>query len=198
MGTLMMTGLLGCTQGADSSFDSSSGASAAVSSAGATSDPSAAASASAPVLPASCDQIIKTVDVDKTLAKQLPGTTAYVVGEPQPDIKRTARATCSYGVQAGQPTPLQASLFVYADEQAAKDRVDAFVNSSRAGGSTSAPTTVGSITATVLTGATDSTIVFQDKERVYSITLTTGVLTPDQVPTALQQLAIAMQAAVAG
>ena len=63
------------------------------------------------------------------LGVRLPGTTTYLLGEPEPGVGRTGRVTCGYGVTpatatAGASDPLlEVTVATYVDAASASDRL---------------------------------------------------------------------------
>lgn len=189
LGLAGLVGLAGCS--APSSEDSD----AAPTTAGTTS--ATATTTPPPVfeLPATCADLLTVAQVTDGLGVRLPGTTSYVVGEPQPDIGRTARATCGYGVApatatAGASDPLlEVTVFVYTDAAAAAARVEVLVDNQEQQGVRADSATVPGADAVLLSGPADTTLVATVQERTYALTLLPGLLDPPTTQTALQTLA---------
>ncbi len=155
------------------------------------------ATTAAPVfaLPGTCTDLLTVAQVTDALGVRLPGTTSYVLGRPQPDIGRTGRVTCGYGVApatdtAGASDPLlEVSVFVYVDARAAADRVEVLVADQESRGVRVDPVDVPGADAVLLTGPADTTLVSTVAERTYALTLVPGLLEPAATQAALQALA---------
>lgn len=189
----------GCSSGGS---DDSSGA-AATSPAEASSTSSAgasgasASSTAAADIPGSCPAILPTIELDKAIGVQLPGTPIYAVGEPQPEIKRLWRVTCSYGIvsPATGPPPVQVSAFAYATAADAKARIDKAISDNRDIGLPTKDVKLGELTGTVLGSLTEPTLVVAKGEFTYSATIQATLLpAPAQEP-ALIAIVNAMLAA---
>lgn len=146
-------------------------------------------------LPGTCAEMLTVAQVTDGLGVRLPGTTSYLVGEPQPDIGRTARVTCGYGVApatdtAGASDPLlEVTVFVYTDAAAAAERVEVLTTNQEQQGVRVDPATVAGADAVLLSGPADTTLVATVAERTYALTLLPGLLDAPGTLTALQTLA---------
>lgn len=154
-------------------------------------------------LPATCADLLTVSEVGTALGARLPGTTTYVVGEPEPGIGRTGRVTCGYGVTpatatAGASDPLlEVSIFTYADPGAAAERVEALVDARQAEGVVGVTATVPGADAVLLSGSADTTLVATVESRTYAFTLVPGLLDATGTRTALEALAVAVVGPVA-
>ncbi|MDQ3733106.1 MAG: hypothetical protein M3400_03755 [Actinomycetota bacterium] len=116
------------------------------------------------------------------------------MGVPEPEIGRTGRVTCSYGVI---PNPdgtfsaplVQASVFTYDSVESAVDRIDTVVTQSRNAGDRTQDVPVGDYQGVVMINVTEATLVLAVDDRTYSITLAPGVVADDQLNAALARLA---------
>lgn len=159
--------------------------------------PTTATTTPAPVfvVPGACAQLLTVGQVADGLGVRLPGTTTYVVGEPQPDIGRTARITCGYGVApatdtAGASDPLlEVTVFVYDGPAAAAERVEVLVANQEQQGVRADPAVVPGADAVLLSGPADTTLVATVAERTYALTLLPGLLDAPGTQGALQTLA---------
>ena len=132
--------------------------------------------------------------IDAGLGVRISGSTQYVVGVPEPEIGRTGRVTCSYGVLPngdGTFTPplVQASVFTYDSVESAVDRIDTVVTQSRNAGERTQDVPVGSYQGVVMINVTQATLVVAVDDRTYAITLAPGLVADDQLNTALASLA---------
>ena len=157
---------------------------------------SAPATTAAPVqpLPASCSELLSLRQLDQALGTALPEQTTYTVGTPQPEIGRTGRITCGFGVvpataDAGAGAPLlELSVFTYTDEQSAADRVDATVDAQQAKGVRFDEAVVPGASAVLLTGPEEATLIATVGPRTYSLSVVPGILDEPGTLPALQQL----------
>jgi hypothetical protein len=88
--------------------------------------PAAPAAPTLPDFPESCGDLVPTSEVVAIVGRPLPGDTTFVFAEALPEIGRTARVTCGYGVGAGRgPDPaVEITVNEYEDEAAAQERID--------------------------------------------------------------------------
>ncbi|MFQ1001131.1 hypothetical protein [Modestobacter sp. SSW1-42] len=157
---------------------------------------SAPATTAAPVytLPDGCSGLLTLRQIDVALGTPLPGQTTFTVGTAQPEIGRTGRITCGFGVvpateDAAAADPLlQLSVFTYTDEQAAADRVDATVDAQQAQGVRYDQAVVPGASAVLLSGPDETTLIATLGSRTYSLSLVPGVLDATGTQTALQSL----------
>ena len=171
---------------------------------GGSSDPGASASettgqitqsSTAPfVLPETCSALLSIEAIDAGLGVRISGSTQYVVGVPEPEIGRTGRVTCSYGVipnpDGTSAAPLvQASVFTYDTVEAALDRIETVVGQARDAGNRTQEVSVGNFEGVVIITVLDATLVVALDTRNYSITVAPGLVTDDQLSPALAALA---------
>ncbi len=146
------------------------------------------------VLPETCASLLSLDAIDAGLGVRINGMTQYVVGVPEPEIGRTGRVTCSYGVI---PNPdgtfsaplVQASVFTYDSVESAADRIDTVVTQSRNAGDRTEDVPVGDEDGVVMVSVTEATLVVAVEDRTYSITLAPGLVADDQLNAALASLA---------
>ncbi|CAN5252528.1 hypothetical protein BH20ACT5_BH20ACT5_13170 [soil metagenome] len=153
-------------------------------------------------LPAGCPQLLSITEVDAALGVPMPGQISYIRGEPLPQINRTGRINCGYGIVIGldgEPDPplLEVSVFTYSDAASAAERIEVTVESSLQAGDTRTQVTVGGLPGAVLTGVGDATLVFADRIRTYSLTLLPGVVPPESTDAGLVAVAEAVLARAA-
>lgn len=195
--------LAGCTAG--SREDQAAQPEPTGTSASATAEPSTTSAAPTPdqsQLPAGCNQLLTITDLDAALGVPMPGQISYIRGEPLPQINRTGRINCGYGIVVGldgelDPPLLEVSAFTYSDEASALDRVDVTVDSSLQAGDIRTEVTVGGLPGVVLTGVGDATLIFADRIRTYALTLLPGVVAPEATDAALVSVGEAVLARAA-
>lgn len=146
------------------------------------------------VLPETCAGLLSLDAIDAGLGVRISGITQYVVGVAEPEIGRTGRVTCSYGVipnPDGTFTPalVQASVFTYKSDEAAADRIDTVVSQSRNAGDRTQEVPVGPYPGVVLITVTEATLVVPVGDRTYSITVAPGLVPDEGLNAALASLA---------
>jgi len=182
--------LVGCGADAEPGGSSDPGDSAS-----GTTSQTAQTSAAPFVLPETCSALLSIEAIDAGLGVRIPGNTQYLVGVAEPDIGRTGRVTCSYGIVpnadgTSAPPLLQASVFTYDTVESAQDRIATVVGQSRdAGDRTQEVPVGGSYAGVVIVSVTDATLVVAVDDRNYSITLAPGVVTDEALTQALAALA---------
>lgn len=131
----------------------------------------------------------------------LAGTTAFVVGQPEPDIGRVAYLNCRYGVTGTgtAATPkIEIGISLYDSAAHATARITATVDDYTAHGATATDTTVDSLTATMLTGGVGAgydvpLLVVASGQRTVAVSVASSVATGDKAvsdATALANLAL--------
>lgn len=198
-GALALALLAGCTSGSDDGGTPTTGPASSTTGSGTT---SAAPSSSAPpplVLPDSCAAMLPLTELDAALGTGLPGSVSYVRGQPIPDIGRTDRITCGFGVVTGQdgaaqPALLEISLASYSDPAAAADRVVVTTADRQTAGDRVAAASVGELAAVALTGVSATTLVLADGTLTYSLTLLRAVVPDEQTVDRLVAVAQAVRA----
>ncbi len=182
------------TAGCSSDDDGGGSAAPASPSASATTSASATPTptATAAALPETCDDALPLLDLDRALGTTLVGRTTYIEGAPDPEINRTGRMTCRYGIPVGRAGShrLELSVSTYTDEASAADRVEVTVLSARQQGSRSAEVRVGGEQGFLLTrGGIRPTLVVASGTRTVALTVANGVLTNAQTQPALVRVA---------
>jgi len=146
------------------------------------------------VLPETCSELLSLDAIDAGLGVRITGTTQYVVGVPEPEIGRTGRVTCSYGVipnpDGTSSAPLaQASVFTYDSVGSALDRVETVVSQGRSAGNRMQDVPVGNYDGVVIISVTEATLIVAVENRNYAITLAPGLVADDRLAPALASLA---------
>lgn len=123
---------------------------------------------------------VQTIDV--ALGRPLVGRVRSIVGVPEPNINRTERLTCQYGLPEpppppGQasPVPMEVSISVYGDEASAQERVAATIDSERGRGATPSTVQVGPADGTLLVTADTRLLVAVDGPITLAISVAPGV-----------------------
>ena len=188
VGAVVLVGCTGSPEAAD--------VVAAPSSAPPPSTSAPATTSAAPVyeLPDGCSGLLSLRQIDQALGTALPGQTTYTIGTAQPEIGRTGRITCGFGVvpateDAAAADPLmELSVFTYTDAQAAADRVDSTVDAQQAQGVRYDEAVVPGASAVLLTGPEAATLIATVGSRTYSLSLVPGILDAAGTQPALQTL----------
>jgi hypothetical protein len=142
-----------------------------------------------------CPHLVTDDDVAHALGRAPGGTDTYVRAAPLPQIGRTGRVTCGFGVQAnpdGSKTPpvVEASLMTYTDVATAGRRVDAGVQADKAAGAKVSQVTVSGRPANVDVAANGAaTLLVADGNRTVVITLAANAVPADKAQDVLTALA---------
>jgi hypothetical protein len=173
--TAALVAAAGCTSDSSSPAAAPSPSSATATSA----SPSAPASASAAALPSGCESLLPFTDMDQALGRPLFGQTRAVTGAAQPNIGRTGRLTCQYGLpDGGRGTPpVEVGVSTYVDAASASERVAATVAAIRTGGGASSQSsvTVAGLPATVVGNRSSFTAVLAQEARTIVVTVQRSV-----------------------
>jgi hypothetical protein len=138
-------------------------------------------------LPGTCDDLLPLSAVEDALGHSLKGATAFVLGVAEKDIGRVGYLNCRYGLPTGaaatQANPtVEIGVSLYGTSAQAARRIPATVNDYTNHAATATQTTIGDITATVLTngvgaGYTAPTIVAAAGQRTIAISIAAGATT---------------------
>lgn len=195
LGVATVVGLAGCSsQEADDDAATEllfSPSATATATATAESSPTAQAT-TLPEFPEDCAGLVPTSEVASVVAVPLPGDTTFVFADALPDIGRTARVTCGYGVGAGEGEGpgVEISVNEYETEEAAQDRVDVTLQAASERGRTVAEQPVGGYDAWVLSGSDgDSSIVVDAGTRTLVVSIKRGLVDEAAETVVLEQLA---------
>jgi hypothetical protein len=149
-----------------------------------------------------CDTLLPDDSIYHAIGiNTLPGTDAFVVGKPEPDISRIAYLNCRYGVTGtgANATPgIEIGISLYASEGKASARVTSTVDDYSAHGASTAKQTVNGLPATLLTGGVGDgydvpLLVVASGQRTVAVSVASSVATGDKAvrdATALASLAL--------
>lgn len=155
-----------------------------------TAEPAGGGASERPV-PKTCTEILMPEKAGTILGVYLRGEPQPVVGVPLPDIGRTARLDCYYGLQPGRPLT-SAALWVgmtsYTDPQRAQRRLTETIDVERDASSHVDEIPVGSGTGTLLRGKA-WTVVAQRGSTTVVVTITPNLVNEDRAGPMLGQLA---------
>ncbi len=198
---MLAAGLLaGCTSqegeeargllfGSPSSSDAAPGASAEA-------DPTSSLApevAGSIALPESCTELVRPGRVVSVLGVRLPGETTYVYAGPLPDVGRTGRVTCAYGVpkQGKNPQPaVEISLNAYQSDELAGERMAVTRDAAAQGGQQITEAPLQGREGFLLADRDGVSYVVADGQLTAVITVERG-LVPERVEqAALEQLAL--------
>jgi hypothetical protein len=118
--------------------------------------PTSSATAHLSKLPGTCDTLLPQYAVTQAIGgAELTGTTAFVVGQPEPDIGRIAYLNCRYGVTGtgDKATPsIEVGISLYQSAAKAAARIPATRDDYTAHGAQATETTVKGHPGVVLSG----------------------------------------------
>lgn len=121
-----------------------------VSSPSTTAAPATTGTTAAPVLPVNCAMMIPGNQLDAAVGVPVSAVLNLVIGEAVPDIGRTGRTTCRYGVPVGSTYPVEISLSSYTSVQQAKARVTVTITDAEQQGVGSTTVPAGGVDATYI------------------------------------------------
>lgn len=148
-------------------------------------------SASARPVPKTCTEVITPEEAGTILGVYLGGEPQPVVGVPLPDIGRTARLDCYYGLQSGRPlstATLWVGITSYTDPRRAQDRLAATIDVERDASSHVDEIPVGSGKGTLLRGKAWTVVALRGSTTVV-VTIRPNLVNEDRVGPMLGQLA---------
>lgn len=137
--------------------------------------------AESPTLPTDCGQVVPGPQLDAVLGVPVAEMVDVVVGEPIPDIGRTARTTCRYGTAASGTFPLEVSLTSYGTTEQAQDRVRVTVNAAARDGVAAAPVMTGGTDGVFLPYPAGGIVVASAGTYSVAVTAAPGLLPPELV-----------------
>ena len=193
VGAVALASAVGCSGGGGD--DPAAAPSAPSAPPAATSAPTPTATPT-PRLPAGCEGLLPFTELDQALGRPLFGRTKAIVGQAQPNIGRTGRLTCHYGLPdngKGAP-PVEVGVSTYLDPKSAEDRVTATVAALRAGGGASSQTsvTVAGLPAIVIGNRSSFTAVLAKQDRTVVVTVQRAVRgQPDKAATRIAEKVLA-------
>lgn len=130
-----------------------------------------------------CGSVLPVSAVDQVMGQQVPGTTSFIVGTPEPDIDRISYLNCQYGIPApveGQPAPtaqIEVGISAYGSAASAQSRVQGTIDAYREQGATAKQVPVGQLTGTILVGSGDPTLVVASGNRTVAVTVAAALAT---------------------
>ena len=144
-----------------------------------------------PEFPEDCAGLVPTSEVAAVVAVPLAGDTTFLFADALPDIGRTARVTCGYGVGDGEGAEpgVEISVNEYESAQAAQDRVDITLEAATESGRTVAEQPVGGYEGWVLSGGESATIVVDAGTRTLVVSMRRGLVDEAAETVVLEQLA---------
>jgi hypothetical protein len=149
-----------------------------------------------------CDTLLPDGSIYSALkVDTLPGTDAFVVGKPEPDIGRLGYLNCRYGVtgKGAAATPaVEIGISLYDTAGDAASRITATVDDYTAHGASSSQVTVDRLPATMLTGGVGDgyavpLLVVASGQRTVAVSIAGSVATGQKAvtdATALASLAL--------
>ncbi len=143
-----------------------------------------------PEFPTDCTALVPTRRVRAIVAAPMPGDTTYVFADALPDIGRTARVTCGYGVGAGRgPGPaVEITVNEYESEAAAQARIDVTLQAAGDAGNTVGELPVGPYEAWTISDRDAVSLVVDAGTRTMVVTLKRGIVERSAEPVVLERL----------
>ena len=144
-----------------------------------------------PAFPESCTDLVPANEVVAVVGRPLPGEASFVRADALPDIGRTARVTCGYGVGGDDDDPLLAiTVNEYGDEASADERIQVTLDAAAQSGRTVDDNPVGPYPGWLLAGAgSGPTLVVDAGARTVVVSLQPDVVPEQAAPVVLTQLA---------
>lgn len=143
----------------------------------------APATRATPVLPVNCATMIPGNQLDATVGVPVSATLNLVIGEAVPDIGRTGRTTCRYGVPVGSTYPVEISLSSYTSVQQAKARVTVTITDAEQQGVGSTRVPAGGVDATYIPFPSGGLVVASSGTYSVAVSLAKTLIPADQVAT---------------
>jgi hypothetical protein len=153
--TVLLGALAACSTGTPSHNVAATRSSAASPSAPKTYSPLDGPTEAASALPKTCSAILTEANLQTAFGSPQSGDNTYGSYAPLPNIGRTGRVTCGFGIgidEMGNATDpaVTVSVITYTNAQEALTRLNATIGTSVGRGSTSQPASVGGHPATIL------------------------------------------------
>jgi hypothetical protein len=181
---LCIVAVAGCTRAEPKASDASQSVTVTSSAAAATpttSHPTASPSVT-PTTEASfngtCGDLLAVDAIEQALNRAVVGTTAFIVGVPEPGIGRVAYLNCRYGMQTtvvnkkkSTTVALEVGISLYQTSAQATSRVQGTVEAYRANGARQQSVPVGPYNGTLLVGSGLPTLVVGAGPRTVAVTM---------------------------
>ena len=147
--------------------------------------------ATLPEFPTDCSELVPTSRVRSIVAVPIPGDTTFVFADALPDIGRTARVTCGYGVGAGRgPGPaVEITVNDYESEDAAQARIDVTLQAAGDVGNTVTELSVGPYDGWTISDPDGISLVVDAGSRTLVVTMKRRIVEQSAEPIVLEQLA---------
>ncbi|MGW5051854.1 hypothetical protein [Actinokineospora sp. NPDC004072] len=141
-------------------------------------------------VPRDCGLVMTREDLADLLKVKLSGGTADIAGVPVPDIGRTARVDCYFGIPRGERSKAAVivSLAAYTTPEAAQERIDSTVADQRNRGAAVTEVPVGAGTGHYVQGASRMVIARYGRVTVV-VDAVAGLVADDQARRVLPQVA---------
>ena len=142
-----------------------------------------------------CSSVLPLLDVDKAVAKTVPGKTAFIVNVPDYSIFQVERVNCQYGLVTakGKTTPaaplVEASVSLYNTNAHATARVDATIETWREHSAVPHKVTVAGHPGVVLTGYGTPLLVLGVGPRTFAIGISSALVAAARQDAVLVELA---------
>jgi hypothetical protein len=144
-----------------------------------------------PDFPTDCTELVPTRRVRTVVAAPMPGDTTYVFADALPDIGRTARVTCGYGVGAGRgPGPaVEITVNDYESDEAAQARIEVTLDAAGDQGNRVQEQPVGPYDGWVISDSGAVSLVVDAGTRTLVITMKRGIVERSAEQVVLERLA---------
>ena len=143
-----------------------------------------------PPFPESCTDVVPASEVVAVVGRPLPGEASFVRADALPDIGRTARVTCGYGVGEEDEPLLEITVNEYSDEAPADERIEVTLDAAAQSGRTVDDNPVGPYRGWLLAGAgSGPTLIVDAGARTLVVSLQADVVPEQAAPVVLTQLA---------
>ena len=143
----------------------------------------APATTAAPVLPVNCAAMIPGNQLDAAVGVPVSAAINLVIGEAVPDIGRTGRTTCRYGIPVGSTYPVEISLSSYTNAQQAKARVTVTITDAEQQGVGSTTVPAGGVDATYIPFPSGGLVVASAGTYSVAVSLAKTLIPAGQVAT---------------
>ncbi|MET0235991.1 MAG: hypothetical protein ABW224_15205 [Kibdelosporangium sp.] len=143
-------------------------------------------------LPTGCGAIASAEEISESVGQAMTGAARLVTGTADPNIGRTARVDCYYGLTDGQElpdAPVRVGLASYTDAKAATTRIDKAVSEEREAGSKVSDVQVGPDKGTLLIGKKIATLVATYQATTVVVIAQLSLVPANQAPSMLGKIA---------
>jgi hypothetical protein len=144
-------------------------------------------------LPETCETIVPAEQINQALGQEFPDKPTEILGIPEPEIARTGKIDCYYGIPAGAALPaavLVIGLSTYADELSARQRITESLEAERKDGATITEIDVGKQKGSLVTTTPERLLMGSLGKSTFVIRAKAGLLPDDKLPAVLAGFAV--------